>query len=840
MKIVQRVIVLTLIVSTIIGVGFNLILFKPKQAKAVLGVEDTVHDIIMEIQKTMQTIKEELPIDLDTVARFIARQAMNRLRNNIIRWAQGGFRDDNQPFAITNWNDFFQHALDIGSARFIQEFGLTPLCSPIRVSLNTLLGLNLRQGGVIPYEEYAACTIGQIVDNVEEFWENPSIQVYGWDTWTALMQPQNNIFGSALMALQRQEEIQDEELNAAQQEAQAGQGYQNEAICNETDTEACKKRCSEAGPPSPDCLTNCEKYTTGICLQETIKNVGSTIHDSIEKTVSSDIDWLISTNEIDQLIEVLISSLFNKAIYGLGLTGSSGYSSSGSSATSKKQLAQEYSYQASFKQSMTSQEKYKINSDTLSQILGMIKGINGSMITCDKNQAMYMETLQNNYADILEQQAQSFYANKQGIDIKPDYEVLDPLRAPYTAYGYAWNVVPWQRYPIKCRGILKDVGLAYNSTCKDLKSGLPPFSTNSNCECIFNPDALTCPPSPYPPLEMDAQIPEKTIKQKQDFYNTCSASYIDVANKCEDCLKKAAEQCETKDNQSEQADCLKQVCNNYGNISGVKDGQDFYNKCQIEQRKSSCYSCLREYFMPSSYCGQIGEYMARAIIKYPGTIRKKETTMGMDWLNADSIAWVGRREDTCPDAATSEAKTGVDLICRIMPDYLWNGEKICLQECPFTSEFTEEELYNINDDKPTAKDCHDAEIGTGGEPGIWAIERGDFTTKGKCCATFKTHKPDDYAKCSGSDDSCGNGVVDPGEDCDGGPCCKSDCTPRLRSYATDECDSRTQDGCCDGKGYCTFDCDGGGGGGGGCTDDSDCSNGRICNDNGRCVIDRGR
>jgi len=827
MKVLQKIIAPIMLISLILSLSLGLLFWGPKQAKGQIGVP--VQDAPTEIQEIMATLKEW---GLDQVVRSIARMAMNRLRASIIRWAQGGFRDDNQPLAITNWKGFFKQAIDIASARFIQEFGLTPLCSPIRVSLNTLLGLNLRQGGVILYEEYAACTIDQIVDNVEEFWKNPSIQVYGWDTWTALMQPQNNIFGSALMALQRESDIQDEELNAAQQEAQAGQGYQDETICNETDREACEKRCSEAGPPSLDCLKNCELSTLGVCLNETTKNIGSTVNAAIEKTVGSDIDWLISADEWSELIEIMISSLLNKAIFGLGLSGGT------YRTTTQQQYQEQNAYHQITKQMLTPQNQYQVKSKTLSRILGAIQSINRSVRTCETSEAIDINVLVRAYDDVLEGESEALYSETERINLQPDYEILDPINAPsdLMVYGYSWENIPAYKYPSQCRKLLTDSGIT--GKCQKFNSGLPPVSTDSNCECIFGINHHNCPPAPYPPLSLTSALD----KAKANFYNSCKGIYNNVVNRCDACLKEAGEKCEKISDAAKRLQCIDNACNNYTGIAGVTGAQDFYNKCLIEERKTACYTCLKEYFMPANYCGQIGDYIARATVKYPGTYRKSESTLGIDWLNADSVAWIGVKDSSvCPDSATDGAETGVDLICRIVPDFAFGDGRTCQANCPFTASFTKEMLYDINDNSPNENDCNQRSVRTGGSPGIWAVENGAFENKGKCCRAFKGHKPDDYAACGRTPvDKCGNGVVESGEDCDGGPCCKSDCTPRRSSYATDECDSRTQDGCCDGKGYCTFDCDGGGGGGGGCTDDSDCSNGRICNDNGRCVIDRGR
>lgn len=739
MKTVQKFIATILITGLILGINLNLFILRPQNAKAVVGIEDTVHDIISEIQDIMGTLKEW---GLDGIARFIVKMAMNRLRENIIRWAQGGFRDENQPFAITNWKDFFQEAKDIGSARFIQEFNLTKFCLPFKYVLGESLGLTAFSKYVPFYKEYAACTIDDIVGNAKEFWDNPSISVYGWSAWTALAQPQNNIYGSLLLGAERRAELESEEKEAAQAEAQAGQGYRNETICTEDDVTACKEACAEQGPPSPDCLQGCEQSSIGACLQSNVKNLGSTVHAGLEKVIGSDIDWLISSKEFTDLVEVLVSSLMNKVIFGLGLTGSSG------STLEKTQLEQraEYSYYKAFQEVATPEKEAKIKSQTLSNILTAIKQINRSTMTCHKEEALKLEMLTRSYADLVQGEAEALYAGINGVDLKPDYEVLDPVVAPYAVYGQSWDAIPFQKYPSKCRGLLKENGLAYNSICKNIRSGLPPFSTDPLCECLFNHDAFACPPAPYPPVSNYNQLSDNILKEKQDFYSSCEAIYIDVNNKCNECLKKAESQCENLEGDVEKSNCFNEVCNNFGDINGVANGWDFYKKCLIEEEKYSCYTCLKEYFMPAGYCAQAGDYTARAIIKYPGTFRKTEKTAGVDWLAPDLIAWVGRWEDGCNDAVPAGGETSVDLICRILPEL-----KSCKTYCPFSPTFTEEQLYDINDDKPNSRDCNEQTTATAGLPAIWAVGNGVFQTRGKCCKAFTGHNPTDYAICAGTE-----------------------------------------------------------------------------------------
>jgi len=286
----KKVIIIILITATIASI-FTVFLFRPKPAKAFLGIGDIVADVLGWLKDFF----------LDRLPKIVARYAMVRLQQEIIRWAQGGYTDQNQPFAMFNWRNEIIDALNLASAKFLEEYHLTKLCAPFRFTIGTTLGLTTYYG--IPYTEYAACSLDTIINNVGQFWQNPSITVYGWNAWQALAQPQNNIFGSTLLAAERMAEIQTQEIAEKQLQKDTGGGYKNENECKKyqemSDEELmdCNLECSLSciGDPNRDlcelaCSTGCNSLNTGICLEYKTKNLGSIIHSAIEKTVGSDID----------------------------------------------------------------------------------------------------------------------------------------------------------------------------------------------------------------------------------------------------------------------------------------------------------------------------------------------------------------------------------------------------------------------------------------------------------------------------------------------------------------------------------------------------------------------
>lgn len=259
------------------------VLFKSKKAQALVAVPTA------EVPEYLGSATEFREKVLDTIVRAAAKAAVKLMVNNTINWARRGFRGES-PFAIASWENYFKAAIDVGSARFIEEFELTELCIPFRYTLGVNLGLTTLHNYQPNYQYYGACTIGDIVGNVEEFFENPSISTYGWGAWTALAL--NNIYEATFLAAERRAELESESREAKKTEATVSGGYKNFTECMKTGT-------------------------LGICIDEQLKTTGAEIHETIKTSIWADFEWIISADEISELIGAFISGIFNRLFGGL-------------------------------------------------------------------------------------------------------------------------------------------------------------------------------------------------------------------------------------------------------------------------------------------------------------------------------------------------------------------------------------------------------------------------------------------------------------------------------------------------------------------------------------------
>jgi len=725
----KKIISIIITTATILSLTAGIFLYRPQKAQAIFGIGDITIDIVQQVKTFI----------LDTLPRTIARQAMVRMQQEVARWAQGGFTDQNAPFAMTDWNKELKDIANVATGRFIQDIKATALCGPVAISIGTMFGVNMPVVNV-PYTQYAACSMENVVDNVKAFWENPSIRVYGWDSWTALTQPNNNVMGAYLMAQQHQAEIAANEKESKQQEVAAGSGIKNDAVCTQTDQEACAKTCNDTysaftGPiPNPlfvACMKSCEKSSIGACLQKQVKKTGSEIGTAVNKAIGAETDWLLSAKEISDMFDLVFSSLMNKLTQGVnGMLTKAFYNPSDTVAKNQA----DYSYYKQYKKAQTPEDLKNLKSGILQNILSSIKSLTTSGYSCDTAQQLKGDAYAEVAAEILDQESQHLYTALEGVNLKSDFQVLDgpqAVSAGIAIYGQTWDDIPFARYPEKCATIA-------NSKCSNIVNGLPyELEVNKiNTEC-GDGGCLSQINDYRSQGETDANAINKAVTDGKcssyNIGNSClQGAYLIDRTKtyCGDCVKKYQESCELKSTPEEVQQCLESACGNYADVSSsITSAQDFYNRCAKDETKYSCNVCLKEYFMPADYCEQTYDYVNRAFVKYPALVY-------------DNTWWGGKNDFSqgkCNPSGSSGQRIFTGLICRIMPD--------SLPACKTSCKATADELKDITDNKPSDADCTPKEISVGAyHPGGQYIPY-LVRKKAKCCPALTGNQTSMYKYC---------------------------------------------------------------------------------------------
>lgn len=228
-KPIASLLILAIFTSLILG---PVVLLYPKKAKAiVVPVSDSMtHALLGGIAgttgataaatgvtsgiKVWEKAEWWLDLGMRTLGELMLRQVLAMITNDIINWINGGGR----PRFVSDWKGFLADAADAAAGAFIDEYlGMGWLCEPFDLDIKIALLPEPR------FEERVRCTLSDIVDNIEDFYED--FTKGGWQAWVRLVEPRNNIYGAYLLALDAKMGAAAAAREAAEKEALAGQGF---------------------------------------------------------------------------------------------------------------------------------------------------------------------------------------------------------------------------------------------------------------------------------------------------------------------------------------------------------------------------------------------------------------------------------------------------------------------------------------------------------------------------------------------------------------------------------------------------------------------------------------
>ncbi|RJP44896.1 hypothetical protein C4587_01235 [Candidatus Parcubacteria bacterium] len=235
-----------------------------------------------------------------------------------INWVQGG----GKPQFITNWRAFLSDAANEAAGAAIAEIapGLCRSFGPlVEISLQPV---NLRRLGTV-------CTLDQVVGNIQDFYND--FQNGGWIAYGAALRPENNFFGSLIIA----SDI------VLRESAEAEETARNEAVANRgfLSTKICVKE-HEEDDIGYDPETGAYGYVVGkktVCDEYQNTTPGGTIAHALDKATTVEFDRIIAADDLEPLIDGLINAAITRLVQagteGLsGLLNDSGRSRSASSA----------------------------------------------------------------------------------------------------------------------------------------------------------------------------------------------------------------------------------------------------------------------------------------------------------------------------------------------------------------------------------------------------------------------------------------------------------------------------------------------------------------------------
>lgn len=322
----KRALVTIMMVSIMTGS-----LMLPNRAHALFGIADVVHDPVGWFSEAGRFIATTVK---DIYLAKAKKALLDMIADQIIGWISG----EGDPKFITDPGGSLARIADNAIGQTIEESQLGGVCQPFSLQLKIGLGATPQR-----FPERISCTLGQVVSNFEDFYNN--FGAGGFPAFNRLIEPQNNYFGAMIIGLEEINSRTAATQNQAQIEQLSNEGYLS------------TKKCIEYTDASGDSTSNgiydiakIEKgksdYRSGIrspeatayqyliedaglrCSREETTTPGTLIAKGLEKSVYADLDSIITSDNLTPYLAAILDAAIGRLI-GAGLEGLSGIGRSG-------------------------------------------------------------------------------------------------------------------------------------------------------------------------------------------------------------------------------------------------------------------------------------------------------------------------------------------------------------------------------------------------------------------------------------------------------------------------------------------------------------------------------
>ena len=316
----------------------------PEKASAAWPVTVVADTSPTGIMNSVNHILEKLKnFVLDRLATAIANAILNQLTASVINWINTGFKGS--PSFLTNPSGFFMDAADQVTGQFIAETGiLSQLCSPFSINLRA----NLALGAAGTTQGKYICTIRTVVNNAKNIPNNINVNGQnikgfmngnfsqgGWPAFNSVMtDPQNDPFFSYHSAVSDVQASIAMKKSSVNFDLSLGSGLMSWQKCTPVPVGGTYIDASGAktvNNPAPKNLVGPPAPPPQNCTTET---PGSAISSSLSKTLGMPIDKLNLANNINAIIDALVSQMVMQVLGG-GLRSMSSGSGGSPSYTSQ-------------------------------------------------------------------------------------------------------------------------------------------------------------------------------------------------------------------------------------------------------------------------------------------------------------------------------------------------------------------------------------------------------------------------------------------------------------------------------------------------------------------------
>lgn len=289
----------------------------PKKAAALTFIDpiNLIQNTVSAIASNSLSVKEYI---LDPLVTAIGRTVIQSLMRSIINWANNGF--EGSPAFVTDLQRNLRNLGDRVANAFIDELGVRGLINtPFRDLVLRELRVSYRRiSSEGAYFEQNRFTLDRYSDDPERFLRG-DFSRGGIRAWVhSWMNQNNNPFG-ALNEARRELESR---ISSAIGERTNELSWSNGILS------WCSAASSQAAAHEEQTGTNLgEAPRNGCDPGEQRRTPGSFIHERIKGALNTDLDLLVTADEIDEMIGAILQGLVNKMLGGsgfLGLSESSG------------------------------------------------------------------------------------------------------------------------------------------------------------------------------------------------------------------------------------------------------------------------------------------------------------------------------------------------------------------------------------------------------------------------------------------------------------------------------------------------------------------------------------
>lgn len=254
---------------------------------------------------------------------------MDRIVDETIKWIQGG----GDPKFVTDFGGVLEDATQAAVGDVAREVGLGELCtgiSPARIKFRL---------ETPRFSESVSCTLDDIVGNIERFAD--SFQSGGFIGYQELLKPHNNRWGVEILTAAEVERRQSKAQDALRQEISTGRGFLSTSQCLEWslyadfgggETEVVNVIPVNEAFNFPDPSKPPPVGAPGQewkCTQQRITTPGTAIAEGLERSLYSDLDYIINAQELTAYIGAIFDAAVNRLIKE-GVKGVQGLKPSGS------------------------------------------------------------------------------------------------------------------------------------------------------------------------------------------------------------------------------------------------------------------------------------------------------------------------------------------------------------------------------------------------------------------------------------------------------------------------------------------------------------------------------